>query len=423
MIANITTGGNANGMAEYNDKKTKTKDEFGNPEGVFLGMHNGEGTTAKQIAHTLNQYNKLNPNVKKPNIHISLSFHKDDLLDNNTMKRIAKDYLDDLGLGSQPYAVYRHFDTEHPHIHIVSSMIQLDGKKINDSHLFYRSQSITRKLEEEYQLTKAVNKSMNTKSLNVQDLIDNYFEFKEGSLVNTMDLAISEVLKLRPTSKRQLDYELGKFQIVRLEEEGKGNSYSLLPKDEITDPLNHRQRAVPAHNINKDYTIDNIDNILKVNAKDKQHNLKNVMGRVYSVFNKLEEKQTLSDLETSLIKKGIKLNVKRRTSGDKEGQINGLIFTDSKTNLNYTASELKLKQASYIDYIIDEPITSNSNLELIKSSPERIYSDTARNGDSLSNDSIIDNIESMIEALRNSQDLSQDQEALKKKKRKKRRGL
>ncbi len=53
-----------------------------------------------------------------------------------------------LGYENQPFAVYRHFDKEHPHIHIVSSQINSDGNKISDSYLYGRkSQRITRELE------------------------------------------------------------------------------------------------------------------------------------------------------------------------------------------------------------------------------------------------------------------------------------
>lgn len=37
--------------------------------------------------------------------------------------------MEEMGYKDQPYAIYRHFDKEHPHVHIVSSQINSERKK------------------------------------------------------------------------------------------------------------------------------------------------------------------------------------------------------------------------------------------------------------------------------------------------------
>ena len=50
------------------------------------------------------------------------------------------------------YAVVKHSDTEHDHIHIVASRICLDGGVVDDSWDYYKSQEVIRQLERNYSL-------------------------------------------------------------------------------------------------------------------------------------------------------------------------------------------------------------------------------------------------------------------------------
>jgi hypothetical protein len=50
------------------------------------------------------------------------------------------------------YAVVKHSDTEHDHIHIVASRICLDGGVVDDSWDYYKSQETIRQLERNYNL-------------------------------------------------------------------------------------------------------------------------------------------------------------------------------------------------------------------------------------------------------------------------------
>ena len=44
--------------------------------------------------------------TEKPIIHISLNPHPDDVLSDSQLADIAKEYMDKLGYGNQPYMVY-----------------------------------------------------------------------------------------------------------------------------------------------------------------------------------------------------------------------------------------------------------------------------------------------------------------------------
>jgi len=99
------------------------------------------------------QRSSLNEMVLKNSAHISLSFGKNDVLDNEKMNRIASQYMIRMPFKDQPQLIYRHYDTGHPHLHIVATTIQADGSKIHlrPKHL-RESIAICRELESEFSL-------------------------------------------------------------------------------------------------------------------------------------------------------------------------------------------------------------------------------------------------------------------------------
>ncbi|MDE3744049.1 relaxase/mobilization nuclease domain-containing protein [Maribacter polysaccharolyticus] len=62
----------------------------------------------------------------------------------------AKKYLNEMGYGKNPYLIYFHNDTDNNHVHMVSTRIGPDGKKIDDSFEKLKSQEILRGFGVEY---------------------------------------------------------------------------------------------------------------------------------------------------------------------------------------------------------------------------------------------------------------------------------
>lgn len=65
-------------------------------------------------------YLAMNRRTEKPVIHLSLNPHPDDVLSDEQLEAIGREYMDKLGYGDQPYIIFRHDDNARPHIHIVS---------------------------------------------------------------------------------------------------------------------------------------------------------------------------------------------------------------------------------------------------------------------------------------------------------------
>ena len=91
---------------------------------------------------------ELNPRVSKVVGHISLSFSVQDSpkLNNEWMAQMAREYMEKMGIKDTQYIIGRHFDKEHPHIHIAFNRIDNNGKTISDRNDRFRSEKICKEL-------------------------------------------------------------------------------------------------------------------------------------------------------------------------------------------------------------------------------------------------------------------------------------
>ena len=140
MIAKITTGGDFNGAVNYIlDPKKAPELLIG--EGVRL--KNTNSITKSFVAQA-----ELNSRVSKPVGHISLDFSVQDKaeLSNEFLLKIADDYLNKMGIINTQFIIARHYDKEHPHIHIVYNRVNNEGKTISSKNDRYRSEKICKEL-------------------------------------------------------------------------------------------------------------------------------------------------------------------------------------------------------------------------------------------------------------------------------------
>lgn len=87
-------------------------------------------------------------NIKNPVMHISLSLDNERASDEQWQKA-ADAYLIKMGfdLDKTQYALIRHSDSKHDHVHIIANRVQLDGSVISDSNTYKRSHEATRASE------------------------------------------------------------------------------------------------------------------------------------------------------------------------------------------------------------------------------------------------------------------------------------
>ncbi len=154
MVAKISIGSSLYGAISYNGEK------INEAKGRILGSNKvvipPDGHV--DVARMVEDFKCFMPKMgrtKKPVLHISLNPHPEDKLTDQDFEILAREYLDKLGFGEQPWVMYKHEDIDRHHIHIVTVNVNEQGKRLNQAFLFRRSKKITSELEEKYNLHKA----------------------------------------------------------------------------------------------------------------------------------------------------------------------------------------------------------------------------------------------------------------------------
>ena len=151
MIAKISATENLGGALGYNFKKVE-KGEASILLATELYQDRGGRYTMEDVLADMEALIPKKCRTKKAVFHCSLNPHPDEKLSDELLAQIAKEYMEALGYGKQPYIVFKHNDIAREHIHIVSLRIDGEGKKINDKFEKRRSKQITDALERKYSL-------------------------------------------------------------------------------------------------------------------------------------------------------------------------------------------------------------------------------------------------------------------------------
>lgn len=154
MVAKITVPNSISRALNYNEKKMK--------EGKAECIH---AHNYLKNAGQLNYYEKLqrfqqliclNDRASTNTVHISLNFDITEKIGKEKLSEIAILNMQKIGFGEQPFLVYEHKDAGHPHIHIISTNIKKDGKRISLHNLGRNESTKARKeIEIAYNLVKA----------------------------------------------------------------------------------------------------------------------------------------------------------------------------------------------------------------------------------------------------------------------------
>ena len=151
MIAKISSTENLGGALGYNFKKVE-KGEANVLLAQGLYQNKEETYTMAEVFADMQALIPEKCRTKKTVFHCSLNPHPDEKLSEEQLVQIAKEYMEALGYGNQPYIVFKHNDIAREHIHIVSLRVDGEGKKINDRFEKRRSKQIIDTLERKYNL-------------------------------------------------------------------------------------------------------------------------------------------------------------------------------------------------------------------------------------------------------------------------------
>lgn len=143
MVARIRNGKSIKGAINYNEQKVKE-----NKATLILAKHYPKDQNNLTFHDKLNRLQKLatlNTRATTNCLHVSLNFDAKEKHSKEKLQQIATAYMQKINFGDQPYLVYEHHDAAHQHIHIVTTNITKDGKRISLHNLGRTESEIARK--------------------------------------------------------------------------------------------------------------------------------------------------------------------------------------------------------------------------------------------------------------------------------------
>ncbi|HEX5170788.1 MAG TPA: relaxase/mobilization nuclease domain-containing protein [Cyclobacteriaceae bacterium] len=334
MVAKVTSGKNIRGILNYNENKVR--------QGLakcIMASRFGCEPEKLSFSDKVNGFRKLtilNPRTKTNAIHISLNFHASENLSVEKLKEITTAYMDRIGFGDQPYLVYQHFDAAHPHIHIATSNIKSNGKRI-DIHNIGRNQSekARKEIENIFGLVQAEGRK-NQNELPIHK-IDKavYGKLETKRSITNIVRYVTRFYKY--TSLPELNVVLSQFNV--LADRGKEGSTIFKKKGLqycITD--DHGKKVgipVKASSIYGKPTLDQLEKQFRLNEVLRVPYKERLKVGVDHAF-KDKKVMTRSAFVKALQEEHIHVLFRQND----EGRIYGITFVDNKTKVVFNGSDL-----------------------------------------------------------------------------------
>jgi hypothetical protein len=144
----------------------------------------------------------MRPNLAKYFYHTSVNFPPEENLSDERMKTIAKEYLEGMGFDQHQFAIFRHFDADHPHFHILVNRIGYDGSVVADSQDYKRSERVLRKLEKRYGLTEVISSKLAQERAMTKNELEMMKRTDEPSFKLKLQVTIKAILDKKPTAEQ-----------------------------------------------------------------------------------------------------------------------------------------------------------------------------------------------------------------------------
>lgn len=330
MIAKISATENLGGALGYNFKKVKREEAS-----ILLtqGLYqNKEGRyTMAEVFADMEALIPKKCRTKKTVFHCSLNPHPDEKLSDETLTQIAKEYMEALGYGKQPYIVFKHSDIAREHIHIVSLRVNGEGKKINDKFEKRRSKKITDTLEKRFDLIPS--SKVSEKAVTETPKVDT----TKGNIKEQVASALRMVLKhYRFCSLGELNAILSKYNLAveEVKTEFRGKKYDGLvyvPTDDKGDKVS---TPIHASDIGRGVGYTAVQNRILKSKQSIKPLVPTIRSKVLQTMR--TSPQTEEELRQRLEEQGLHVVIRKNESG----RIYGITFIDDKEGIALNGSRL-----------------------------------------------------------------------------------
>ena len=347
MIAKISATENLGGALGYNFKKVEKEEAS-----ILLAQglyQNKEGTyTMAEVFADMQAVIPEKCRTKKTVFHCSLNPHPDDKISDEQLVQIAKEYMEALGYGKQPYIVFKHNDIAREHIHIVSFRVDSKGRKINDKFEKRRSKKITDALEKRFGLIPS--SKVSEKAVTETPKVD----IGKGNIKEQVASALRMVLKhYRFCSLGELNTILSKYNLVveEVKTEFRGKKYDGLVYVPTDDKGNKAGTPIHASDIGRGVGYTAIQNRIQKSKQTIKPLVPTIRGKVLQTMR--TSPQTEEELRQRLEEQGLRVVIRKNESG----RIYGITFIDDKEGIALNGSRLgKGYAANVFNAYLSNPI-------------------------------------------------------------------
>ena len=330
MIAKISATENLGGALGYNFKKVEKREaSILLAQGLF---QNKEGTyTMAEVFADMQAVIPEKCRTKKMVFHCSLNPHPDEKLSDETLTQIAKEYMEELGYGKQPYIVFKHNDIAREHIHIVSLRVDGEGRKINDKFEKRRSKKITDALEKRFDLIPS--SKVADKAVEETPQIDT----TQGNIKEQVASALRMVLKhYRFCSLGELNAILSAYNLTveEIKTEFRGKKYDGLvyvPTDDKGDKVSS---PIHASDIGRGVGYTAVQNRMQKSKQAIKPLISIIRYRVLQTMR--TSPKTEEELRQRLEEQGLRVVIRKNESG----RIYGITFIDDNAGIALNGSRL-----------------------------------------------------------------------------------
>jgi len=330
MIAKISSTENLGGALGYNFKKVE-KGEASILLAQGLYQNKEETYTMAEVFADMQALIPEKCRTKKMVFHCSLNPHPDEKLSDETLTQIAKEYMEELGYGKQPYIVFKHNDIAREHIHIVSLRINGEGKKINDKFEKWRSKKITDALERKYNLIPS------SKVSNKEEVETPKVDISKENIKEQVASALRMVLKhYKFCSLGELNAILSRYHLAveEVKTEFRGKKYDGLVYVPIDDKGDKVGTPIHASDIGRGVGYTAVQNRMQKSKQNVKPLIPTVRNKVLKTMR--TSPQTEKDLQSRLEEQGLCVVIRKNSNG----RIYGITFIDDKAGIALNGSRL-----------------------------------------------------------------------------------
>ena len=390
MIAKISATENLGRALGYNFKKVE-KGEANILLAAELYQSKEGRYTMEDVLADMEALIPKNCRTKKTVFHCSLNPHPDDKISDEQLVQVAREYMEALGYGKQPYIVFKHSDIAREHIHIVSLRINGEGKKINDKFEKRRSKKITDTLERKYNLIPR--SKIADKVMNETPKIDT----TRGNIKEQVANIVRMVLKHYCfCSLGELNAILSAYYLAveEVKTEFRGKKYDGLVYVPTDEKGNKAGTPIHASDIGRGVGYTAVQNRMQKSKQAIKPLVPTIRGKVLQAMR--TSPQTEKDLQSRLEEQGLCMVIRKNSNG----RIYGITFIDDKAGIALNGSRLGKGYAANVfntyfsnpthNPFLDEALYGNPSVRL-EASPtvQPLQSDT-ENADNLIDELIED---------------------------------